>query len=138
MTNLCAEFVALHGAEQGFTLFAARLNQSMGNILKRLGGERYQRLSTLLLQALEEQQRSGAVDLHRAWISGLLSEYYDPMYAFHRDSKVGRIEFSGNHVKSVNTCERAQPDADQAIKTGSALPAHQREPWSYPERSLHH
>jgi len=99
VTNLCAEFVALHGGEQGFRLFAERLQQSMGNILKRLGGERYQRLSALLQQALEEQQRSGAVDLHRAWISGLLSEYYDPMYAFHRDSKAERIEFSGNRVE---------------------------------------
>lgn len=99
VTNLCAEFVALHGSEQGFTLFAERLKQSMGNILKRLGGERYQRFSTLLQQALDEQQRTGTVDLHRAWISGLLSEYYDPMYAYHRDSKAGRIEFSGNQVQ---------------------------------------
>ncbi|MNF00896.1 tRNA 2-selenouridine synthase [compost metagenome] len=71
----------------------------MGNILKRLGGERYQRLSALLQQALDEQQRNGDVALHRAWISGLLSEYYDPMYAYHRDSKAGRIEFSGNHTE---------------------------------------
>jgi len=99
VTHLCAEFVALYGAEQGFKLFAERLNQSMGNILKRLGGERYQRLSALLLQALEEQQRSAEVDLHRGWISGLLNEYYDPMYAFHRDSKAERIEFSGNQVE---------------------------------------
>lgn len=99
VTNLCAEFVALHGEEQGFTLFAERLQQSMSKILKRLGGERYQRLSALLLQALEEQQRSGAVDLHRAWIRDLLNEYYDPMYAYHRDSKAERIEFSGNQIE---------------------------------------
>ncbi|MBH3427212.1 tRNA 2-selenouridine(34) synthase MnmH [Pseudomonas alkylphenolica] len=97
VTNLCAEFVALHGDERGFSLFAERLTQSMHNILKRLGGERYQRFSGQLQQALGEQLRSGAVDLHRAWISGLLSEYYDPMYAYHRDSKAGRIEFAGNH-----------------------------------------
>ncbi|WP_327439711.1 tRNA 2-selenouridine(34) synthase MnmH [Pseudomonas donghuensis] len=94
--NLCAEFVALHGDENGFRLFAERLTRSMANILKRLGGERYQRLSALLQQALQEQLRSGAVALHRAWISGLLSEYYDPMYAYQRDSKAQRIEFAGD------------------------------------------
>ncbi|MBC9252376.1 tRNA 2-selenouridine(34) synthase MnmH [Pseudomonas alcaligenes] len=98
VTGLCAEFVALHGAEQGFVLFAERLQQSMANILKRLGGERYQRLSAILAEALAEQQRSGAVDLHRAWIEGLLSEYYDPMYAYQRDSKSSRIEFAGDRT----------------------------------------
>ncbi|MHB8354079.1 MAG: tRNA 2-selenouridine(34) synthase MnmH, partial [Burkholderiales bacterium] len=37
----------------------------------------------------------GAVDLHRGWIEGLLREYYDPMYAFQRERKEARIEFSG-------------------------------------------
>ena len=49
--NLCAEFVALHGEEDGRRLFAERMLQSMGNIHKRLGGERFQRLSALLGQA---------------------------------------------------------------------------------------
>ena len=38
---------------------------------------------------------SGAVDLHRGWIEGLLREYYDPMYVFQREKKGGRIEFAG-------------------------------------------
>ena len=45
--------------------------------------------------ALAEQSRSGEVDLHRAWIEALLAEYYDPMYAYQRQSKAQRIEFSG-------------------------------------------
>ena len=45
--------------------------------------------------ALAEQARSGAVDLHRGWIEGLLCEYYDPMYAFQREKKDARIEFAG-------------------------------------------
>ncbi|MNH41746.1 tRNA 2-selenouridine synthase [compost metagenome] len=35
------------------------------------------------------------MDLHRAWIEGLLVEYYDPMYAFQREKKGARIEFAG-------------------------------------------
>lgn len=97
--NLCAEFTALHGEERGPQLFAERMRQSMVNIRKRLGGERFQRLATLLEQALEEQLRSGAVDLHRAWIEGLLNEYYDPMYAYQRDAKAERIEFAGDGVE---------------------------------------
>jgi tRNA 2-selenouridine synthase len=71
----------------------------MANIHKRLGGERFQRLSTILGEALDEQLRSGAVDLHRGWIEGLLKEYYDPMYAFQREAKAERIEFAGDGVE---------------------------------------
>jgi tRNA 2-selenouridine synthase len=47
---------------------------------------------------LAEQARSGAVDLHRDWIEGLLREYYDPMYAFQREKKGARIEFVGEQA----------------------------------------
>ena len=97
--NLCAEFVAVHGEEQGRRLFVERMLQSMANIHKRLGGERFQRLSEILRQALDDQQRSGSVDLHRGWIEGLLKEYYDPMYAYQRDAKADRIEFAGDAVE---------------------------------------
>ncbi|MDH0302784.1 MULTISPECIES: tRNA 2-selenouridine(34) synthase MnmH [unclassified Pseudomonas] len=97
--NLCAEFIAVQGEEDGRRLFAERMRQSMANIHKRLGGERFQRLSALLDQALEEQLRSGDVNLHRGWIEGLLEEYYDPMYAFQREAKSGRIEFAGDGVE---------------------------------------
>ena len=97
--DLCAEFVAEFGVEAGFKAFAERLQQSLANILKRLGGERYQRLAAIMDQALLEQERSGAVDLHRGWIEALLVEYYDPMYAFQRESKSGRIEFVGQQTE---------------------------------------
>jgi len=94
--DLSAEFITLHGVEQGLPAFAERLQQSLRNIHKRLGGERYQRLAVLMDEALAEQLRSGRVDLHRGWIEGLLREYYDPMYAYQRESKAARIEFSGD------------------------------------------
>jgi len=94
VVDLCDEFIAVFG-ESGHELFAERLTQSLGNIHKRLGGERFSRLHVIMQDALAEQARSGAVDLHRGWIEGLLREYYDPMYAFQRDSKGARIEFAG-------------------------------------------
>jgi tRNA 2-selenouridine synthase len=96
--DLCAEYIQVQGIETGFTVFAERLRESLASILKRLGGERYQRLAALMDAALNEQEQSGSVDLHRGWISGLLGEYYDPMYAFQRDSKGARIEFAGDHA----------------------------------------
>ncbi|MNG33034.1 tRNA 2-selenouridine synthase [compost metagenome] len=52
----------------------------------------------ILEAALAEQANSGAVDLHRGWIEGLLREYYDPMYVFQREKKGLRIEFSGEQA----------------------------------------
>lgn len=100
VTDLSAEFVSVHGEEHGFERFAERLLQSLDNIHKRLGGERHQRLRTLMSAALDEQRCSGSVDLHRAWIEGLLHEYYDPMYAHQRQAKGERIEFVGD-MKAV-------------------------------------
>jgi tRNA 2-selenouridine synthase len=107
--DLSAEFIALQGVEDGFKAFAERLRQSLANILKRLGGERYQRLAAIMDQALLEQEKQGVVDLHRAWIETLLLEYYDPMYAFQRENKAGRIEFVGEQAAVVEFLrQRAQ------------------------------
>ena len=95
VVDLCAEFIHVH-AEEGFALFCERLLASLNNVHKRLGGERHRRMMTLMEDALAEQGRSGVVDLHRGWIEGLLTEYYDPMYAFQREKKGARIEFAGN------------------------------------------
>ena len=106
--DLCAEFIRVHGIEDGFRLFAERLLQSLSNIQKRLGGERYQRLLAIMQAALDEQQRSGNVDLHRGWIEGLLREYYDPMYAFQRESKAARIEFAGEQAAVIAYLKASQ------------------------------
>lgn len=96
--DLCADFVAVHGVEEGFDAFAERLRQSLASNLRRLGGERYQRLAVIMDGALQTQQKTGQVDAHRQWIEHLLNEYYDPMYAYQRDSKSKRIEFAGDHA----------------------------------------
>ncbi|KAB7597425.1 tRNA 2-selenouridine(34) synthase MnmH, partial [Verminephrobacter sp. Larva24] len=46
--------------------------------------------------ALARQQASGDIDLHRHWIAALMRDYYDPMYAFQRQSRPGRIVFEGD------------------------------------------
>jgi tRNA 2-selenouridine synthase len=85
------------------------MRQSLDNIVRRLGGERHQRMAELMDQALAEQEASGQVDLHRGWIEGLLREYYDPMYAYQRESKAERIEFAGEQAAVLEYLRQRQP-----------------------------
>src|SRR3546814_14625018 len=55
VVDLCAEFIARHGHELGFAAFADHLRQSLRNIVKRLGMERYQRLAAIMDKALDER-----------------------------------------------------------------------------------
>ncbi|MFU5253178.1 tRNA 2-selenouridine(34) synthase MnmH [Pseudomonas aeruginosa] len=106
--DLRSEFERVVGVEEGFAAFSAYLQKSLAGIVKRLGGERYQRLAAILVQALEEQGRDGSVDTHRGWIEGLLKEYYDPMYAFQRQSKKDRVEFRGNQAEVIGYLRQRQ------------------------------
>ncbi|WP_085612747.1 MULTISPECIES: tRNA 2-selenouridine(34) synthase MnmH [unclassified Pseudomonas] len=111
VVDLSAEFQAVHG-DEGFARFSERLLESLDNVHKRLGGERHRRMRGLMEEALAEQGRSGAVELHRAWIEGLLREYYDPMYVFQREKKGGRIEFAGERQAVIEYLrERVKPKA---------------------------
>lgn len=109
VVDLCAEFVAQHGHELGFAAFADHLRQSLRNIAKRLGMERYQRLAAIMDKALAEQQRSGLVDEHRSWIEVLLGEYYDPMYAYQRQNKADRVEFIGDRQEVMEYLRARAP-----------------------------
>lgn len=95
VVDLCAEFVALYGNDDGFAAFAQRLQTSLAKLAKRLGGERYQRLAAIMDEALA-RQRGGAIELHRAWIAALLAEYYDPLYQSQRQNRGRHVEFSGD------------------------------------------
>jgi len=84
-----------HNPEQAFTAFADYLRISLSGIRKRLGAERFAELMRLLDEALIEQQRNETVDVHRLWISGLLEDYYDPMYKYQRGIASRQILFRG-------------------------------------------
>lgn len=96
--GLCADFIAAHGPEAGFAAYAERLREAMAGIARRLGGARYGRLSALLEQALAHQASTGDVELHHGWIMVLLQHYYDPMYAYQRESREARIVFRGDRA----------------------------------------
>ena len=90
------DHVTMYGAEAGFVHFEAHLRQSLENIHKRLGGERYKRALAMMADALAAQQQSGEVEGHRLWIELLLREYYDPMYVHQKASKAARIMANGD------------------------------------------
>ncbi|MBA4501795.1 tRNA 2-selenouridine(34) synthase MnmH [Marinobacterium marinum] len=94
--DLTLEFVTLQGEADGFSAYAQRLQQSLKNITKRLGSERYQRLASQMDAALSHQRETGDVALHRDWIAALLTEYYDPMYRFQSERQAERVVFRGN------------------------------------------
>lgn len=82
-------------AQQGFEHFALQLEASLGRIRKRLGAERFQVASGLLQSALEAHRSRGETEGHRAWITLLLEQYYDPMYDYQLASAAERIVFRG-------------------------------------------
>ena len=96
--DLSRQFAEKLGAEAGFEAFAARLIESLQNLVKRLGGERHARLAETMQAALSAQRMHNTVDLHRDWIRPLLTEYYDPMYEHQRAAKTSRVIFSGNRA----------------------------------------
>lgn len=109
VVDLRAEFVALHGEETGFARFADRLRESLDRIAKRLGDARHRQIKALMNTALLAQQKDGGVDFHRRWIERLLMDYYDPMYAYQRQAKASRTEFSGRRRAVLEYLRRWSP-----------------------------
>ncbi|WP_022964231.1 tRNA 2-selenouridine(34) synthase MnmH [Halopseudomonas pelagia] len=87
--------------EQAFSDFAEHLTNGLLRIRKRLGGERFQNFQAIMQEALDVQQRTGDVRAHREWIEGLLTHYYDPMYAYQRAGKEERVVFSGDQQSVI-------------------------------------
>ena len=92
-------YVLLGLANSILMLFAARLLESLDKLAKRLGGSLHQTLRGVMQRALLAQKETGDVDLHRDWIAVLMRQYYDPMYAYQRSSRVERIRFEGDRLE---------------------------------------
>lgn len=83
--------------ERAFALFAEDLRNAMARIAKRLGGARYQQLSTRLEAAIQQHQ-SGDPSQHLNWIETLLRDYYDPMYSYQLKGRQSQVLFSGSEA----------------------------------------
>ena len=96
ITAALAEYQQLLGEELGFSTWADNLQQALGRVKRRLGGERYAKLSAVMDSAINSQQQCGDSTGHREWIHLLLEEYYDPMYDYQLSKKAERILFRGD------------------------------------------
>lgn len=86
-------------AEKGFECFSDYLSEGLLRIQKRLGMERYKQANDLLIKALRTQLITGDVSEHEAWITLLLREYYDPMYAYQIQKNNASVAFRGSYAE---------------------------------------
>jgi tRNA 2-selenouridine synthase len=108
--NMLSEFSTVYpqNPEHAFAVFSDYLLSGLDRIRKRLGGDRFAALRTSMSNALQEQQRNGDYSAHRIWISGLLHDYYDPVYRYQREGSSQKILFSGNQAEVLDFL-RSQP-----------------------------
>ncbi|MHB8919987.1 MAG: tRNA 2-selenouridine(34) synthase MnmH [Halothiobacillus sp.] len=72
------------------------LLQSLTQIQRRLGDERFRSLNILAVTGMTEYFEQGTTDILNLLIKRMLVEYYDPMYDYQIGKKNERILFSGN------------------------------------------
>ncbi len=80
-----------------FEAFTTSLQESLGRIQKRLGGDRYGALQLQLNDALA-LHGCGDPSGHRTWIEALLRDYYDPMYEYQLSHKSNPVLFTGDYA----------------------------------------
>ncbi len=78
------------------TNFSDFLTGSLERIQRRLGGEKYLELKSIMENALQQKNTQEADALHRQWIERLLQDYYDPMYEYQMNKKLNRVIFRGS------------------------------------------
>lgn len=86
-------------SEHGFEYFSTYLSDSLLRIQKRLGLERYKYAHDFLTKALKTQLSTGNIHDHEAWITVLLTEYYDPMYAYQIEKNKESVIFRGSYTE---------------------------------------
>ncbi len=104
--DLGQRFAALYGPE-GPVRHSQKLQDDLGRIRKRLGGERYQQVSGIMAAAFDAQTISGDIAGHREWIATLLEGYYDPMYEYQLAQRGGEVLFRGSRDAVVAWAEGA-------------------------------
>ena len=95
--RMTQEFLAAYGEDKGWEAYSEYLHHGLFAIRRRLGSQRAIELTQLLDNALIEQKRSGNTEVHFAWLTPLLNEYYDPMYRYQLSKKEDKIIYRGTY-----------------------------------------
>lgn len=93
-----AEFRAIEDGGDGFEALSCYLLDSLERIQKRLDPARYPGIRASLQRALAWQAKSGEVEKHLEWLTGVLNHYYDPMYEDQLCQREDLICFRGNYT----------------------------------------
>ena len=87
-------------AARAFDHFATGLLESLERIQKRLGGQRYAEFKAIMQDALVAHE-GGNPEAHKAWISELLTGYYDPMYEYQMNNRTKPPLFRGTETEVI-------------------------------------
>jgi tRNA 2-selenouridine synthase len=96
VVDLHDDYVEAFGQDEGRLKYQAHLTKSLYNLRKRLGLAKFDELNGFLNEALHSQMSGGGFEWHRRWVEPLLTQYYDPMYAYQRQQKVNKPHFEGD------------------------------------------
>jgi len=91
-----AHFDSVYDEKEGAVKLSEHLLNSLSKIRKRLGGVRYQEAKTQMESAIELRLGSGSLDGFIPVVKTLLVDYYDPMYDYQFEKKIGRVAFKGS------------------------------------------
>ena len=83
--------------DDAFEQFSCYLLESLSRVQKRLGLERYREITSMMEAALQHQKCAEDPSEHEGWISRLLTEYYDPMYAYQMGNDQEEPLFRGSY-----------------------------------------
>ena len=89
------EHQELLGLSEGFDTWANSLQGSLNKIQRRLGGQHYKTIKSIMEYAMDRHRNSGELLHHKEWIQNLLVGYYDPMYDYQLAKKTERVIFHG-------------------------------------------
>ena len=96
ITAALKEYQQELGETAGFETWARNLNTSLEKIQRRLGGQHFKSIKSILDYALGNHRKTENTIDHKAWIHDLLVGYYDPMYDYQLGKKTERVVFRGN------------------------------------------
>ena len=96
------EYQQLLGDSRGFDTWAEFLQGALEKIQRRLGGQLYKEIKSIMTYAINRHRDANEVSHHKAWIHNLLVGYYDPMYDYQLAKKMDRVIFRGDSDSVVS------------------------------------
>ena len=105
ITSLYNDYLKEHAPDVALDLLAQRHVQSLSRIRKRLGALRYTQACDLLNIAISAHKNQNSIEKYHDFIHLILTQYYDPMYAYQLTKKNRESIFSGSSDEIIQFVE---------------------------------